>query len=226
VKRTLSSLVALATCLALGAGWIVPAVSSASTGTLSSREYALLSSGEAKLQQALTRKPVSWGGVRAVCESVGSSTALMKSERASCVAQTQLFEGLADFPRHEGRCGTAQPHKDICVVPLYTGLAKDAEALYHANSVTYERAAQRGFTGRCLDALANSKAQLGEQRELATATASITSDVQLAAKVAEGKLPSGAITVARVDADAKAFEHDADLVLAQSSPKLSSCPHQ
>ncbi len=226
VKRTPSCLTTLAVCLALGAAWAVPTVSDASTTTLSSREYSLLLSGEAKLQQALTRKPVSWAAVRAACRGVGTSTALLKSERASCVDETQLFEGLANFPRQEGRCGSAQPHKDICVVPLYKGLTKDAEAMYRADAVTYQRAAQRGFTGRCIDALANTKTQLGQQRQLATATANITSDVELAAKVSEGKLPSGAITVATADADAKAFERDADVVLAQSSPKVSSCPHQ
>jgi hypothetical protein len=226
VKRILPLLTAAVACLALGGTWAIPALASAPHGTLTSHEYALLSSAEAKLGTALRKAPVSWGGARAACHAVGSSTTLLESERASCLTETQLYEGLADFPRQESSCGTSQPHYDLCVLPLYTDLARDSKALYYADTVEYQQAAQRGLTGRCFDALANTTMQLGEQRDLATTTEKLKADLQLAIKVEEGKLPSSAITASQINSDAKAFERDGHLVLDQSGPKLSVCPHQ
>jgi hypothetical protein len=226
MKRTLAVAIAAVACVTLGGAWAIPALATARQGTLTSHEYALLVNAQTKLGTALRKTPVSWDELHAICGTVGSSTTLVKSERASCIAETRLLEGLVDFPSREGRCGTAQPRKDVCTAPLYTALAKHAKVMYDADVVERQRSTQRGFTGRCLQALANTTKQLGEQRDLATATEKLSKDVQLAVQIVEGKLPSSTISASQVEADAKAFEHDGDLVLGQNSPKLSSCPHQ
>jgi hypothetical protein len=226
VKRTLAILAAVVAGAALSGAGAISALAAAPRGTLTSHEYALLTRGEQKAVTAMRKQPVNWNALPAVCRTLGSSTTLLKSERASCLAEAQLFRGLVDFPRQESDCGTTEPHKDICIVPLYVGLTKDAEAMYQADVVEDQVAAQRGFTGRCLEALANTAKQLEQQHELATATAQITKDVQTSTAVIEGKLPSTDVNVAQVDADAKTFEHDVNLVLGQSTPKLSTCPHQ
>ena len=211
-------------CAALSGASALPALAAPPRGTLTSHEYTVLSSGEAKYTAALKR--INWDAAFAACRAVGSSTDLLKGERDSCLTETRLLKGLANFPRHESNCGTAEPHKDLCLVPLYVGLTNNAKAMYQADMVERRVAAQRGFTGRCLDVLGNTSRQLEQQRALANATEKLTNDVRTGAEIVEGKLPSNAINVSKVDSDAKAFERDANLVLAQTGPKLSACPHQ
>jgi hypothetical protein len=155
---------------------------------------------------------------------VGSSNALLKSQRSSCLVSTQLYADLANFPGHESKCGTAEPHKDVCIVPLYIGLTKDATATYHTDSANYKLLAHLGFTGRCLDVLANTTKQLNQQHQLAAATEKATKDVQTGAEVVEGKLPSSAVHISQVHADVSVFERDVKLVIEQTTPKLSNCP--
>jgi hypothetical protein len=226
MRRTLAFLIVAGACTALCGVSVIPALAATQGGTLTSHEYAQLSSDEVKYAKALNARPVNWKALLAICRTVGSSNALLKTQRASCLVSTQLDADLANFPSHESKCGTAQPHKDVCIVPLYVGLAKDATAMYHTDLADYKVLTRRGFTGRCLDALANTAKQLNQQHQLAAATAEVTKDVQKTAKVVEGKLPSSAVNVSEVDADAKAFERDVKLVVDQTSPELSNCPHQ
>jgi hypothetical protein len=227
MKRAQALLIATVACLALGCALTVPALAAGPSGTLTGKEYALLSSAEAKVTGvSKQKKSVNWHELLTVCRSVGSSTMLLSTQSGGCVADVRLFQGLAKFPGQESKCGTAQPHKDLCLVPLYAGLARDANAVYTTAVDARRVSLQRGFTGSCLDALGGDAKQIGEQRKLATETQILANDVKLAARVVEGKLPSSDVNVSKINADAKAFERDANLVLGQNSPKLSVCSHR
>jgi len=226
MNRARAVLISAVACVALCGALTVPALAAAPQGKLTSQEYTLLSSAQAKLGAALAKNTVKWSAVHAICEGPGSSTTLLKTQVAGCAAEVQLFEGLADFPADESKCGKAEPHKDVCLAPLYTAIAKDANALYATVVAARQAAVQRGFTGSCLDALGDTPGQINEQRDLATVTRGLAHEIELAAEVVEGKLPTSDLKVSKLDSYAKAFEHDAGLVIGQSSPKLSVCPHQ
>jgi hypothetical protein len=226
MNRARAVLTSAVACVALCGVLTVPALAAAPQGKLTSQEYTLLSSAQARVAAALAKNSVNWNAVRALCEGPGSSTTLLKTQVAGCAAEIELFEGLADFPADESKCGKAEPHKDVCLAPLYAAIANDANALYSTVVAARQAAVQRGFTGSCLDALGDTTKQISEQRELATVTQGLAHEIVLAAEVVEGKLPSSDLDVSKLDSYAKAFEHDAGLVIGQSSPKLSVCPHQ
>jgi hypothetical protein len=226
MNRARAVLTSAVACVALCGALAVPALAAAPQGKLTSQEYALLSSAQAKVGAALSKNAVKWSAVRAICQGPGSSTTLLKTQVAGCVAEVELFEGLADFPADESKCGNTEPHKDVCLAPLYTAIANDAGALYASVVAARQAAVQRGFTGSCLDALGDTPKQVSEQQSLATVTQGLAHEIKLAAEVVEGKLPTSDLNVSKLDSYAKAFQRDASLVIGQSSPKLSVCPHQ
>jgi len=226
MRRTLSFLIAAGACATLCGISVIPAAAATQGATLTSHEYTQLSGDEARFAKAFNATPVNWNALLAICRTVGSSNALLKTQRASCLVATQLDADLANFPRRESKCGTAQPHKDVCIVPLYVGVTKDATAMYKTDLADYRVLTQLGFTGRCLDVLGNTTKQLNQQRQLAAATEKVTKDIQRSAAVVEGKLPTSAVSVSQADADVKAFGRDVKLAIDQTTPGLSNCPHQ
>jgi hypothetical protein len=211
-------------CFALAGTSAVVALAAQPHGTLTATEYQSLSSAVARFTAALDKKPTNWNAVRASCRAVGSSTALLRTQRADCLAQTQLVDGLANFPGEEAKCGSASPHKYVCLIPLYAALARDASAMYSTGVSARREAVKRGFSGRCLDALGNTNKIMSDERTLATATGALAKDVRTLAAVAKGQLPTSAIS--KFQADAKSFEAEANRVLSYSSPTLSRCPRQ
>jgi hypothetical protein len=226
MRRVRALSVALAGCLVLAGASTSAVLAAQPHGTLTATEYRLLFGAQKKFAAALSKKPIDWNAARAGCRSVGSSTALLRFQREGCLSETRLVDGLYSFQGEENRCGTASPHRYVCLVPIYAALAKAANAMYLTDVSARREAVTRGFSGACLDALANSTKIVSDERVLATSTETLAKDVKTLAAVAKGQLPASAINISKFRADAKTFEVETDRVLYYKSPSLSRCPHQ
>jgi hypothetical protein len=226
VRRVWALFAVLAAWAVLIGASAVPALAAQPRGTLTAAEYGLLTGAQAKFTAALNKKPIDWNAALVSCRAVGSSTALLRTQREGCLAETQLVDGLASFPGEQTKCGTASPQKYLCLVPIYAALAKAAKAVYSTDVSARQVAVKRGFSGACLDALASPKKITSDERTLATSTETLAKDVKTLAAVAKGQLPASVINISKFQADAKTFEVEAGRVLEYNSPKLSRCPHQ
>lgn len=107
MKRILTSALAVALlCSAAGAA-PAGAASAAPRGTLTGTEYTQISAGRAAVTKLSRNKIVNWNLVRAACRKAGTSTALVRSERANCLSATELLSTLYGFDATEQQCSTS-----------------------------------------------------------------------------------------------------------------------
>jgi hypothetical protein len=234
---------ATAICMSASAAAAVP------RGTLTSAEYTQLSVATAALNKSASSKSLNWPKARAACRKVGSSTALLTTQRATCAWTVNVLDALASFPAEQRRCpkstgtttgttttttGTSTTPADsaeieliICMSPHYQALARDAKALDRADISARRDVLARGFSGPCLATLAPTPANLRTVKRFASSTAKLADDVTLLIKVTEGKAPASDFNQAQIDNDVKQFESSATAVLVEhGQQKLSVCPHQ
>ena len=81
-----------------------------SRGTLSAAEYRELSAATAQLSTSATSKSINWRRARAACRTMGTGTALLRSQRSSCLDGMSALEALAGFPSAQARCASAATH--------------------------------------------------------------------------------------------------------------------
>ena len=221
-------------------------------GTLTSAEYQQLSAAIVALNKSASSKTISWTKARAACRKTGAATALLRTQRMSCLQSLTLFEALGKFPVEEQRCtatttntttttttttGTttttttpavsAAIQQLVCMSPRYQALGRDAKSAYRADIAARKEVVARGFTGSCLATLATRPADLNKERLFASSTQKLAADVTLLIKVTEGKAPTSDFNQSKITSDVRKFETSAAAVLAENSPqKLSSCAHQ
>ncbi|MDE3130668.1 MAG: hypothetical protein KGL16_05900 [Acidobacteriota bacterium] len=233
--------------LGIGCSAAAAATAAAATrGSLSAAEYAQLSAASAALNRSASAKTINWSAARAACDKAGVATALLRSQRASCLDSITVLEALQAFPAEERRCNasrrtttataTTTPGTTtadaalirlmVCLSPRYQALDRHALALYRADIAARRQAVGRGLSGACLATLASTPAALGKEHSFATSTAKLAADITLLIRVTEGKTPASAFDQARIARDARVFERAATAVLAQHAPqRLSTCPH-
>lgn len=253
-KRLLTRLTAgcavTAICISASAAAAVP------KGKLTSAEYTQLSVATATLNKSASAKSVNWSKARAACTKVGRTTALLRTQRATCFGSVNVFAALAGFPAEQRGCskstttttgttptgtatgttttGTTTTPADsaviqlmVCMSPHYQALARDAKALDRADISARKDALARGFSGSCLATLAPTPADLRTADRFASSTVKLAADVTLLIKVTEGKAPASDFNQAQIDNDVKQFENSATAVLDEhGQQKLSVCPHQ
>ena len=104
VKRTL-----IALAIAGAAGICACSTASAATGngTLTSAEYRQLSAATDALNKSASSKTISWSKARAACQKTGGATALLRTQRASCLKTITVYQALAAFPVQEHNCSAS-----------------------------------------------------------------------------------------------------------------------
>jgi hypothetical protein len=227
------------------------AAAAAAKGTLTAAEYKQLSAATAALNLSASAKSVNWTKARRACGRTGRATALLRSQGLSCLNSLSVLEALTNFPAEQRRCATTKTTTNtgttttgttttgtteadsavirlvVCLNPHYQALARDARAVYTADTAARKQALRRGFTGSCLATLASTPADLRKERQFASASVKLAADVTLLIKVTTGKAPASDFSQTRIDADVKQFETAASAVLAEPSVQtLSSCPHE
>lgn len=228
------------------------AVAAATGATLSSTEYRELATSTAMLNKSASAKSINWTRARAGCRQVGTMTALLRTQRATCLATVNVLDALASFPAEQRRCsvttssttgttttgttttGTSTTAANSAVIRLmvcmnthYQALGRQAKTIYESDLAAHKQAVARGFTGACLATLAPTPGELRTVRTFSLASGRLAADVTLLLKVTQGKEPSSAFSQARIDNDVKQFETSATVVLAaHGQQKLSVCPHQ
>jgi hypothetical protein len=220
----------------------VPALAAAPRGTLTSAEYKQLSNATAALNRSASAKAINWGKARAACRSMGGASALLRSQRTSCLDSMAALEALANFPEEQTRCAAATSKTGttttgtttsagiqtiICLNPRYQALSRYAKAIYSSDTAARSQAVARGFTGVCLATLASTPADLTKERLFASSAGKLAGDVTLLIKVTNGKAPTSDLNQTQIDNDITKFESTASAVLDEHGPqKLSACPHQ
>jgi len=223
----------------------VPAMAAAPRGTLTSAEYKQLSTATAALNRSASAKAINWGRARAACRSIGGASALLRTQRASCLDSIDALEALANFPAEQTRCAdaskagttttgtTTSPTTSagirtiICLNPRYQALSRYAKAIYSSDTAARKQALARGFTGVCLATLASTPADLTKERLFASGAAKLAGDVTLLIRITNGKAPASDLNQTKVDNDITRFESTAQAVLDEHGPqKLSACPHE
>ena len=209
-------------------------------GTLSGVEYRQLSVVTAALNISASSKSINWTRAHAACARTGRATALLRTQGASCLDNLGVLEALTKFPAEQRRCATATKSATsstqaapaairlmVCMNPHYQALARDARAVYTADTAARKQTLLRGFTGSCLATLASTPADLRKERQFALASLKLAADVKLLIRVTDHKAPASDFSQARIDADVRRFETSATAVLAEhGEQQLSSCPHQ
>jgi len=246
-KRLLTRLTAACAVAAISIS--ASAAAAVPEGKLTSAEYTQLSVATATLNKSASAKSVNWSKARAACTKVGKTTALLRTQRATCFGSVNVFAALAGFPAEQRVCskrtttttgtgttttGTTTTPADsaviqlmVCMSPRYQALARDAKAIDRADISARQDALARGFSGSCLATLAPTPAELRTANRFAGATAKLAADVTLLIKVTGGKAPASDFNQAQIDNDVKQFENSATAVLDEhGQQKLSVCPHQ
>lgn len=215
-------------------------------GTLTSSEYRQLSDATAALNRSASARAINWARAQAACRSMGTSSALLRSQRVSCVDSIDALEALAEFPSEQARCAAAAIHKStattgttttaagsgvirmiICLNPHYESLERYAGAIYRSDIAARKQALQRGFIGTCLATLASTPADLRKERLFAADATKLADDVKLLIRVTDGKAAPSELNQNQIDNDVSRFESSARSVLNEHGPqKLSACPHQ
>ena len=231
-------------------------MAAAPSASLSSTEYRELATSTATLNKSASAKSINWVRARAGCRQVGTMTALLRTQRATCLATVNVLDALASFPAEQRRCsattstttgttttgtttagtttGTTTTAANSAVIRLmvcmnahYQALGREAKTIYKSDLAARKQAVARGFTGACLATLVPTPGELRTVRTFSLASGRLAVDVTLLLKVTQGKEPSSAFSQARIDNDVKQFETSATVVLAaHGQQKLSVCPHQ
>jgi hypothetical protein len=227
------------------------AAAAAPRGTLTASEYQQLTAATAALDKSASAKAIDWPKARAACGRVSRTTALLRTQRATCFGSVNVLDALASFPAEQRGCPrtsatttttttttttgatTTTPSDSpaiqvmICMNPHYQALSRDAKVIDSADVASRKQALERGFSGACLTALAPTAAELATAKRFAASTAKLAADVVLLSKVTSGKLPAGDFNQTNIDNDVKLFEDSATAVLIEhGQPALSVCPHQ
>jgi hypothetical protein len=101
------------TILAMGAVFAALSVpiaadaTSAPNGMLTAAEYKQVGTAIAALKKATSGQRANWSRIAAACRDTGSATALLRTQRASCLAATAEFHTVARFPSAQVKCQTA-----------------------------------------------------------------------------------------------------------------------
>lgn len=120
----------------------------------------------------------------------------------------------------------AELHSLRCLSPLFTRLARDVKAMYHADSAARTVAANRGFTGVCLATLATTAANLHKEHAFTAASARFATDFDVLIRIYEGKDRPTALTHSRLVADGNSFDRTGSAVLKENTPtKIAVCRH-
>ena len=82
------------------------AAAAAPNAKLSGAEYRQLTSGLAALNKSVSAKSVNWAKARTACRAVGGETALLRSQRSSCLTSVAALDSLASFPSEQRRCNS------------------------------------------------------------------------------------------------------------------------
>lgn len=224
------------------------AAAAAPRGTLTASEYQQLTAATAALNKSASAKAIDWPKARAACGRVSRTTALLRTQRATCFGSVNVLDALASFPAEQRGCPrtgattttttttgatTTTPTDSpaiqvmICMNPHYQALSRDARVIDSADVASRKQALERGFSGACLTALAPTAAELATAKRFAASTARLAADVVMLIKVTAGKLPAGDFNQTHIDNDVKLFEDSATAVLIEhGQPALSVCPHQ
>ncbi len=247
--RVAITLAALSSAVAVGTP--LSAMAAAPRASLSSTEYRQLSAATAALNRSASAKAINWAKARAACRVLGGTTALMRTQRTSCLDSMNALEALADFPSQQAKCVAAATHTTgttttgatatgttttslqpaltqtiICLNPRYQALERYAGAIYRSDSAARKQAVARGFTGTCLATLASTPADLKKESVFASSTTKLAHDVTVLIKVTKGQAPSSDLNQTQIDDDVARFESSARAVLGEHGPqKLSACPH-
>lgn len=251
-RRTAIALIVI--CGALGA-FTTASATAVLKGTLTATEFKQLSRATAELNASATAKSIDWRKARGACRHIGTASAVLRSQRTSCLDSMIALEALARFPSEQARCAATDttPTRStststttpttatsttssaqspvirliVCLSPRYAALRRYARALYSADTAARAQARRRGFTATCLATLASTPAELRTERAFATSTAKLAKDVALLIKVTRGQAPAGQLNQVLMDNDVSRFERSGRAVLEQRSPrKLSVCPHR
>lgn len=226
------------------------AAAAAPRGTLTASEYQQLTAATSALNKSANAKAIDWSKARAACGRVGGATALLRTQRATCLGSVNVLDALVSFPAEQRGCpkttgttttGTTTSTTTttptaadspaiqvmICMNPHYQALSRDARTIDRADIAARHQALQRGFGGACLTALAPTLAELATAKRFALSTTKVAADVVLLIKVTTGTLPAADFNQTRIDNDVKLFEDSATAVLIEhGQPALSVCPHQ
>ncbi len=235
-----SLIAAVAICAAAAPAPAGAAAAAPPRGALSRAEYARLSAATAAFERIASARSVDWAAAMSACRGIGQGTALLASQRTSCLASTTTLHALASFPHEQAACATAgttvttttatsEPAAIAavaCLRPRYLALARDAGALSVAAVAARRQAVSRGLRGACLATLTPTPSDLGEDRRFAQATSRLAADVSLLIAVSNGQVSSTEVNQSTVDANVGRFERAARSVLDQHEPqRLAACPH-
>jgi hypothetical protein len=208
-------LLILASVAALGA---IPAAASAAKaprGKLTATEYAQLKSAMAGVATAVAASH--WATATKVCEQLSVNSRLMVAERVDCNAGIEFFRSAAQLDAVPKTC--AEKRKPAarakCLAPSYRRLASATATLYRVENALRVVVLARGFSGACVQLLANSKPALDAERDLVADTRKMA----IATANYNGLL---------LLSSARAFQKDADaLQTADSNDKtIDVCPHR
>jgi hypothetical protein len=118
---TASTAIALV-CALIAAAGSSAAAAAPPRGTLTSTEYTQLTAAYAALQKALdskTKAP-SWKAAEAGCRDAGNSTALLSTQRKSCLGVVTTLHQLAGFITDESKCAKAKAIAATATTPATT----------------------------------------------------------------------------------------------------------
>lgn len=230
-----------AACAALALCASAP-VAAAASAALTATEYRQLSTATAALDRAASSRSIDWAGARTACRRVSHGTALLRTERASCLDTIAVLDAVASFPAEQHSCsarvrttnatGSTTPANSamvrvmVCMSPRYQALSRRARTMYGAEVAARNQALARGFTGACLVSLAPTSTELRTVRRFSQASTRLAADVVLLIRLTRGSAPISAFHQARIDRDVVRFETSATAVLAdRNRQNVSSCPH-
>jgi hypothetical protein len=136
------------------------------------------------------------------CKQIGASTRLMETQRASCVALAKYQDVRLELLTVFKKCGLHVPGSYSCLTPVYRAVADAIRTQYTANLRASIAASQLGFEGKCLRALADTKAELKTERRYVVSASTQASDSVLEAEYADGRVAaSQAPDASQLDAD-------------------------
>jgi len=237
-----AALVALAVCGVVGFWIPLAAGATPPRGSLTRLEYSQLS----KMYSGLlsTAKGTDFTTLTAACEKAGTSTALLATQRSSCVAEISTLSYIETFSSAEKKCdtaiaaraGAARPatiqdlealQRIACLNPEYQQLGHLARASYTQDVAARQAAIKRGFTGVCLATLVDTASQLQTDHQFALTAERMAADAGSLTKLAARRALPTTAEITQFANDSTAFGKAFTAMTKLSGPtKLSVCRHQ
>lgn len=134
--------------------------------------------------------------------------------------------GTTTTPTVSGFTG-AELQEYVCVRPAYEYLSRYVLAMNAADILNRKTGLERGLPGPCLDTMAATTKQLGDEKNMVAAVKRVVADDALLAKVLDGQAAASTTSGHKIENDLNDFGRATKKLGTDSTAdKLSTCPHE